>query len=496
MKNHLIFLFIYLFHGNIFGQLNNYNTSSGQRDVINPNSSILKTGFVSSDSSGFSISKSSKNNLSRFNNRFLIQHKDSELFLGLNPILNLSSGNGDSTGQACFQNTRGIYLFGKTERFKFVSILCENQVRLPEYEKAFISSHGEYYPITSGYNQQNGVISGGIRTKPFKNGGYDYFFSRSIFEYQVNKKIKIIAGNAPLFIGSGYRSLILSDVTSFPMILSNIAINKHFSVSVLRGRMFDLVRKPYYTGVESSYLTKAFSQHSLEFKYNKMILGLFYQNIWNMGDSLQHKRVSPLYWIPVPGLDCLKDANASAPMLGLSLEINVAKTVRLYGQLISRGEKKGAQGGQLGIIGSTTILHGLFKIIYRGEFNHSGPSLYGEQGINTFTHSNMPIGSLLGNGIQEGLIRFSIIYKNWSCSTNWHYYNQGPAESILFQKQNYSPLFDEINQLQVEFGYSIHQHTKTMAFIGLNSRMVASNTSVVYWQIGIKSKIFEEYHDY
>ena len=147
--------------------------------------------------------------------KHLIELKGDDYYFTISPVFDLSIGKNskdDSLAPRKFQNTRGFFIEGDFfDKFSFSSSFYENQARFTEYQKEYYESLGELYPSGNGYNVQNAVIPGGARTKPFKEDGFDYAYAFGNVVYKFNKSLTFIAGNDNRFIGSGYRSLLLSD---------------------------------------------------------------------------------------------------------------------------------------------------------------------------------------------------------------------------------------------------------------------------------------------
>ena len=185
-----------------------------------------------------------------FMDAYLFEVHEKNVNLYLSPVVNFQAGQDwlDEGGPTLYQNTRGIYVKGNLlKNFSFATTFVENQARFSKYENNFISSHGEFYPNASTV-QQNGVVSGGGRTKPFKEGGYDYGYAIGSFLYKPLENLEIRAGNAPTFVGSGYRSLILSDNSyQAPSIDIKYTFLKKWSYGVRRTRRFNLIRKAAFS---------------------------------------------------------------------------------------------------------------------------------------------------------------------------------------------------------------------------------------------------------
>ena len=150
-----------------------------------------------------------------FKENFLIFQGD-DFWCAVDPILDLEGGtdlSGDSL-DFLYWNTRGIRVQGRFyDNVAFSTVIYENQALLPAYVMNYIDTHGELRPSFNGYVQQNAVVPGYARTKPFKTTGYDFAFGEGQVSIVPNEHFNIHFGNGNQFIGNGYRSLLLSDFT-------------------------------------------------------------------------------------------------------------------------------------------------------------------------------------------------------------------------------------------------------------------------------------------
>ena len=205
-------------------------------------------------------------------NRFLIEIKKQDIKLSITPIINYSKGRVgrlDSNYWPVYRNTRGVYMEGDIlNKIGFNFSFCENQARFQEYENAYFNQQGENYIKYYGqYSTQNAMISGASRTKPFKNDGYDYGYSSGNIHINFHPKFQAEFGNNQHFIGSGYRSLLLSDNSSnSPALRLKWKINRFFEYQILYRKQLNLYRKPITLAVESNYETKLFAASYLTFK--------------------------------------------------------------------------------------------------------------------------------------------------------------------------------------------------------------------------------------
>ena len=108
-------------------------------------------------------------------------------------------------------NTRGILIQGNiTDKVYFRTDFYESQSFFPTYVDRMIG-------VT-------GAVPGQGKAKSFKEGGYDYPVVTGIVNYQATKNFNFQFGHDKMFIGNGYRSLLLSDNTA-PYLFFQMGIN-------------------------------------------------------------------------------------------------------------------------------------------------------------------------------------------------------------------------------------------------------------------------------
>ena len=202
---------------------------------------------------------------------YLIELRGKDYYLKISPAIDWAIGQdlNDTVSRTLFQNTRGIHVEGDIfTNFSFSTSLYENQGRYTNYETDYYSSNGEmYFTGWNTYANQNAVIPGGGRTKPFKGDGFDYAYAIGYFVYAPFKYLRISAGNNAQFVGDGHRSILHSDNSySAPYYRIDWDITPKFSFTYLRSRHLNLLRKPTSSSAESYYEAKGYSINYLTYK--------------------------------------------------------------------------------------------------------------------------------------------------------------------------------------------------------------------------------------
>ena len=442
------------------------------------------------DSAKISFGKKLKKH---FFDQYLFEVHEKNVNLYISPVVNFQLGKNlqNDESAALFQNTRGLYVKGELlKNFSFCSAFVENQARFSSYETNYISSHGEFYSS----QQQNGVVSGGGRTKPFKEGGFDYAYAIGSFLYKPIDNLEIRAGNAQRFIGSGYRSLLLSDHSyQAPNLEIKFSFYKKWTYGVRRTRLFNLIRKPAYSTVEAYYQPKASALHFLTYQASpKITIGFFEHSIWSKGDSVTTKPHG-LYYAPLPFLGLSQGENHN--LYGLNSSQVLGKNIRLYQQFVLSGFSTENMGIQLGLRLYDLIPNSMLQL----EYNKAGTELYASEtpGM-SYTHYNLPLAHPKGQGFDELVVRANISFKRF----------YGESKTICYWLKNYNErallpmdvgtnsINDFILHQQVEIGYRINPKINFCVFARGVYRKSDIDENQMLIHVGLSTNLFNSYNDY
>jgi hypothetical protein len=430
----------------------------------------------------------------KYDSLYLLSYRDSlGATISATPIAALWAGTEQGKDGLIYQNSRGLMVTAGYNRFSCYAMIMENQAFLPDYQTQFIKTHGEFYPGTNAYNQQNGMVPGGGRTKPFKNNGFDYAFSQGGLEWGLSKRITVFGGNGNLRIGEGLRSLFWSNHNQALLMGTTISITPHLQYIFTKGRLFDLIRKPKYANVESPYYKKGYSMSALICSKKKLRAGIVYQNIWEGGDSLRERPFSPLFWIPIGGFDRLAKNRASLPQWGFVGQYKPISSMVFFGEAFLRGFQRNSLSYQAGVNYSPN-LKGPFAFNVNLAFIHVGSCFYGVDYSLSFTTNNLPLGSLLGNGTQEILLSGKLNYRRLYLDILLQYYTSETGKNVLF-KPTYTAEKEVIHPIS-EFGFLVNPITQCTIFALCDFRRGNSSLQTLVFSLGIKTAIFPNRHVY
>ena len=441
----------------------------------------------------------------RFRDEHLIKVKGEDFKLEISPLCHFSLGNDflDSNNQSLYQNSRGLIILGDiTPRFSFSTSFYENQARFSSYESSYMSEHGEIYPTANNqYNVQNAVVPGAARTKPFKNGGFDYGYAIGNFVFRATKNITVMAGNNQQFIGAGYRSLLLSDnAVGSPYVRVDYQFLPRWSFNYLRSRLLNLVRKPNYTTVEGYYQPKGLAVNYINFAAtSRLTISLFDGAIWAKGDSIKTSALNPLYYSPVPFLAHLVSDSIAYAITGLNFNWVINSKNRLYGQAAFAPGQKVETAFQLGC--RSYELFGLQTLFMQLEYNQVSSHMYQAPAqFLSYSQYNLPLAHTKGNGFKEIVVRINWRWKCFSAEGKSIVYQliDHQKNSLLPITKYSTPDNNWLALEQVELSYQINKKLNLSVFSNLTYRFNSPSTDQknLLLNVGIRTSLMNHYNDY
>ena len=331
---------------------------------------------------------------------YSVQTPDSTFTLRVNPVIYFGMGTGTGGGTAGLAiNTRGVQVEGTIDRrLGFYTFLADNQTFAPDYVDARV--------------RRDGVVPGEGFWKPFKAtnttvGGYDFFTARGYLNYAVTKHISAQLGHDRVFIGNGYRSLILSDFAPAFFFLK-------LNTQVWRFRYQNLFTEltANYGRANQVYGKKYMAQHHLSLAITpRLSLGVSEMVIFGKrtgGFELQYLNPIIFYRAVEQGVGS-KDNS----LVGADLKWNVVDRVQLYGQVLldefllkeiraRRGWWANKQAVQAGV--KYVDVAGISNLDLQAEVNFIRPFTYQHiDSLTNYQHYQQPLAHPTGANLWEGI---------------------------------------------------------------------------------------------
>ncbi|MBL0055816.1 MAG: hypothetical protein IPP31_06380 [Chitinophagaceae bacterium] len=416
--------------------MNNTEWVTGRREGFNSKRPILKTFY-----------KTKPN---------FLEVKTRDFFLALNPVLQFEGGaETGTTKQSIYRNSRGVMVRGMIARkVGFSSSIVENQERGPSF----------YQQQVNGFRAVPGV---GFY-KPFKTTGYDYFDARGSLTFNAAKYIDIQFGYDKNFIGSGYRSLFLSDWgNSYLFLKLNTKIWK-INYQNLFMELMPQFRKKGDTLLDRKYA----AMHHLSMNVTKWLnVGLFEGVIFGRKNRFDFQYLNPIiFYRHIEGSVGSPD-NALA---GIDFKANIAHRFQLYGQflldefILSKIKNDGTNwvnkwGIQAGV--KYMDAFGIANLDLQFETNRVRPFTYSHgDTIGNYTHYNQPLAHPLGSNFQEfiGIVHFQPRPK-WYINAKAIYFIQGLDSA---GKNFGGNPFEDYRSRSMETGFTVGGGNKATCFNG------------------------------
>jgi hypothetical protein len=255
------------------------------------------------------------------------------------------------------------------------------------------------------------VVPGQGRVKKFKDNGYDFANASGVITYSPFKHLNLMAGSGKLFVGNGYRSLLLSDnAFNYPYFKVNFHFKKFSytaawaSMQVIKnGRFtFNKLSEPIFT-------KKAYTFQYLSYRPIKRVeLGLFQAVMWEAqrtgNTAFDYNILNPVIFAHTAQYN-LYDINNV--MLGANINIKVTSSINLYGQLMVDDLNNNKIGLQAGA--KYFDVAGIKNLYIQGEFNQVNAYSYSlPRAYQSFSHYNQALAHPMGANFTEllGLVNY------------------------------------------------------------------------------------------
>ena len=423
----------------------------------------------------------------------LIQVDSNNYGFTVDPLLNLELGKEqeDTAGTNYYTNTRGFLIKGYIgNNFAFVSAFRENQSVFPGYYASIVDSLK--------------AVPGQGRSKSFKNNGYDYAQATGSIMYQASQNILLQLGTDKFFIGNGYRSMLLSDVShSYPYAGTTVYLfNKKIQYNAYYADLIHLERRPYTNSPEALFYRKGMNFHYINIKpVDWLELGIFDNIMISKMDSAGNKPFNFISVNPVPFLPVLiygfnSDNNASA---GVNLKASIKQKTVFYAQYFYDGKKDNIakQAYQFGI--KTFAL----KHIGAGvEYNVANPFTYTAQNIaQAYSHYNQPLASPIGANFTESIVWLSIRFSRFFAYAKWNNIQQDIAGGNVLMDESRAISNQKMNKdvYEINTGYIINPKTNLSMHLGVRQWNYSKNNlqnTTTYIYFGLKTNLQNIYYDF
>jgi hypothetical protein len=405
--------------------------------------------------------------------------KAEDLYVTFDMVMNLEMGNDFNSSQndQVTTNTRGILIQGNiTDKVYFRTDFYETQSFFPSDVDSMIRGAG--------------VVPGQGKAKGFKTGGIDYPMVTGIVNYQASKNVNIQFGQDKMFIGNGYRSLLLSDNTA-PYLYLQLGLNffeNKLNYHANWASLQNLVKVDPNTTGDGLFAKKQANFNYLTFKPNSKIeIGVFEGLVWERwNEYTKSQDFDPVYLNPIPFLSTAIKSNDTlvSSILGVNTFVKPFTHTAFYGQF-SYGVNGGGTGFQLG-----TKLFDVFKVQglnFQAEYNQVGSNIYGtENNYVDYFQYNQPLAMQKMEDFTELNFMVSYRYKRVL----------GSFRAVIGHLNKSVTLDHTVDNYELNVGYLFNPITNLMVNAGVRYRdySLGQNTNWVYF--GVKTNLRNLYYDF
>ncbi|MCR9290834.1 MAG: gliding motility protein RemB [Bacteroidetes bacterium] len=496
------------FSGDLHQIKNEFHTSIkpyNQRDL----QGIIDSTFVD-------LFQSRENWIARklFNEHFINVNSDDYQII-MNPLVNLRIGRDNNVDDLLYTNTRGIELKGRIgQKFSFQSDFYENQALFPRYIRDFVI--------------QTKVIPGEGLSKNFNNNGVrDWGVATGLINFRPSKFFDFQFGHGKVFIGDGYRSLLLSDnAFNYPFLKITTSIWRLKYVNLFT-KMADINDK----APSGTHIPKYVSSHYLSINIGKRLnIGLFETTIYE--DSTGTRGYDVNYLNPIifyRPIEFAVGSGAGNVLMGINLKYKFSNNGYLYGQFMLDEFKfselkagEGWWGNKFGFQVGGKVYNAIIPgLTIQSEINIVKPYTYSHSNIyQNYGHYNQSLAHPLGANFIESVTfltyqkkRFigeiEIMYATKGFDPRRENWGADIYESYEDREQDYG---NEIGQgvnteiliLDAKVGYLFNPKTNLRFNIGMRYRDFNPEVEIdnilkhktQYFYAGLTTSLTNRYHDF
>jgi hypothetical protein len=459
-------------------------------------------------------------------NEHMVSLKGEDYWLTLDPGLDLQVGKDFDEDIDTYNNTRLVTTQGGIgEAISFFAVIYESQGRFAGYFNRYAESIKP-----DGGNPA--IIPGQGVAKEFKTDSYDYPVATGHVSYSPSKAFNLQLGHGKLFIGDGYRSLLLSDnASSYPFFKLNTTFwklkytNTWMSLRDVRPEVTE----------NGSFRTKYMANHYLSYNITKRLnIGLFESVIWQNDNNrgFDFNYINPIIFYRA--IEFSTGSRGGNALIGLTAKYKFTDRMNVYGQLIidefstsdvsgANGSYKNKTGYQLGL--KYYDAFGLKNLVIQIEYNRVRPFTYSHNTVVlNYGHNNQSMAHTLGANFSEFIAisrydcgrifadaKFILAKRGFEFNT--------PEDSFYYGGSIYGTEDDRENEygykvaggntakffhMELQGGYVINPATNLKVYGSLIFRDLnpEQNTETVFksqtsWvNFGIRTDLFNWYNDF
>jgi len=459
-------------------------------------------------------------------NEHLLQVKKDDYWLTIDFLVDLQIGKDNSDIEYTYTNSRiATANGGLGEHLAFSTTFYESQGRFENYVNHYIKNPDRelFKPVSS-----EGLVPGRGKAKGFKINSFDYPVAEGYLSYTPNRYFNFQFGHGRNFIGDGYRSFIISDVSA-PATYLKMDVDfwkfKYTSIWIWGQD----VRETLANTNDRAHLRKYIALHYLSLNINKRLNIGFFEAAVSVGDQLDIAFLNPL--MLYRQVEFNRGEDVGNALIGLTSKYKLTNNIALYTQLVldefsvgniaDLSDWRNKFALQFGV--KYFDAFAVKNLLLQFEFNTARPYTFSHKNpLLNYGHYSQPLAHIWGANFWEtvGIIQYKknrftgtlqincgkkgFDFTDKTTSYGGHIYKsydnrfaetgnkiaQGNTASIFISNLQGNFLLNPANKLSLFGSFSFRNFA-----IDTNANGFPNNTTT-WFSVGIRSDLFNWYFDF
>jgi len=462
----------------------------------------------------------------KFWNEHLLDIEGKDYWFNMDFLLDVQLGKDNSDDVSYTYNNSRIFRIngGFGDKLSFTATIYESQARFAQYINQFNSNRSfTFKPAFS-----EGLVPGRGKAKGFGDDAYDYPVAEGYISYTPNDRLQFQFGHGKNFIGDGYRSMLLSDVSAPSLYLKATFNFWRFKYTNLWLWAND-VRHPAVIN-STEHARKYVAIHHLSINLSKRLnLGLFEAAMSASQNGIDAGFLNPLIFFRT--VEFHRGEDAGNALVGVNAKYKLSDKVALYSQIVidefsfdyikNIGNWENKFGYQLGA--KYFDAFNVKNLYLQSELNIARPFTFSHKNpVLNYGHYSQPLAHFWGANFWEaiGIVRYK--KDRWNVSATLVFGKKGfddPDEVISYGGNIYQSYedraYDEGNKiaqgnkasivnLNSEISYLINASNKMSLFARASYRNFSpenptvefAKNSNVWVSAGVRVDLFNWYFDF
>ena len=458
-------------------------------------------------------------------NEHLLQIKRKNYWLTLDFLVDVQFGKDNSAIPYTYNNSRVFQVNGALgKKLSFSSTIYESQGRFAEYINAYINNRATN--VRPRFSE--GLVPGRGKAKRFKTDAFDYPVAEGYLVYRANKNMQFQFGQGKNFLGDGYRSFLLSDVSS-----PTTYLKAQFNFwKIQYTNIWMWITEPAISNPSNPNegARKYIAAHYLSINISeKLNIGLFETAISTGENGFDAGFMNP--FIFYRSLEFNRGEDAGNALVGLTSKYKLNNKVALYSQLVidefsvgnlnNLSDWRNKFAYQLGA--KYFDAFDIKNLYLQAEYNYARPYTFSHRSpILNYGNYSQPLGHLWGANFWEAIAIARYKKDRWSGSAKMIFGEKGydfQDQVVSFGGDIYQSYDIRIGNtgntltqgntakiflLDFQGNYLLNPANNLSLFAGISYRKFSTNVALTafpsgetFWfSAGIKADLFNWYFDF